>query len=428
MKKHLFNEALQGVKFKGFPDVSWDCILHREAIIAECGFRHNTLKSFAAALFHSFADKERQYKLTQNEKSNILCFQSYFSRKSCVDQYRSICSLYHANALSCESEKYEFHIISGFAVLFKLMPAWWMVLRRCKMSLSQKMFALKELVRLWHFHQNIKDMIQQVKDTKLLITYYDSLPEECFVVTLFKGMDVPTVTLQHGQFSAWRENIPENSGIEFRTSASDYFLCWNRFTMDEAKKEGVEPQKLVLAGIIGFLNSENLKCKIPGNNTFGVVIGHPMFEEENRKLIESANILANKCNLKYWLKLHPNYDGNHFDDIVDQNCCLGNMKKGIPMIDYANSVDFSIVGSSSVFVELVYLEHPTLRYSSNDIKDKFRDVHIGKVFSSPNEIVDVFTSEDNNSTASLFDYLCSIKDVKKGYLDFLNRFHNIVKC
>lgn len=422
MKEKLFHKALQKVNFKGFPNVDWSCIFHRDAIAMECDIKPCMVRLFVGTLCGLFLLKEEQYKLKLNEKSKILCFQSYFKRRTCVEQYKNICELYHSNSLSCESVKTKLHIIDGFTILFGLMPSWMVTLKLCDVTITQKLFILNKLVKIWYFHQQIKNKIKQVKETKLFVSFYDSLSIECYMVELFKNKHVPTATLQHGQFCAWRENVLENAGIEFRTSNSDYFLCWNKFTIDEAKKEGVPPQKLILAGILGYLNCENIKSKAPGNNSFGVVIGHPMYEEENKKLIESANILAKQCNLKYYLKLHPNYDENHFNFIVNHAYYKGNIKKGIPIINYANSVDLSIVGSSSVFVELVYLEHPILRYSSNNVKDKFRNVHIGKIFSSPNDIVDIFLTEDEDSTALLFDYLCSVKDVKKGYLDFRNRF------
>lgn len=161
--------------------------------------------------------------------------------------------------------------------------------------------------------------------------------------------------MQHGQFISYRENTVINCGIELRTFKSDFLLCWNNYTKREAVISGIDESRLPILGIIGYAGKEHWsKCTKPDNDIFGVVIGHPDYIDENITLIDAANNLSRAKGLKYYLKLHPSYKDDFFKDIVDQNLYLGNVKKGIDMIDYANMVDFSIVGSSTVFTELIF--------------------------------------------------------------------------
>ena len=228
--------------------------------------------------------------------------------------------------------------------------------------------------------------------------------------------------MQHGQFISYREDTVINCGIELRTFKSDFLLCWNNFTRREAVISGIEESRLPILGIIGYASKEYwTRCIKPNNDIFGVVIGHPDYIDENITLINAANHLSRAKGFRYYLKLHPSYKDDFFKDIVDQNHYLGNIKKGIDMIDYANMIDFSIVGSSTVFTELIFLGHEVIRYSNQSIKDKYRDIKLGLTFSEPKQILDVY-NRGNFEIDSLFDDLCSIREVQSSYQNFFSVF------
>ena len=246
--------------------------------------------------------------------------------------------------------------------------------------------------------------------------------EDSFWEEIFRLKNIKTASLQHGQFISYREDMVNNFGIELRTFKSDFLLCWNKYTKREAVLSGIEESKLPILGIIGYASKEHWnRCIKPNNNIFGVVIGHPDYIDENIVLINAANSLSRAKGLKYYLKLHPNYKEDFFKDIVDQSYYLGNIKKGIAMMDYANIVDFSIVGASTVFAELVFLGHEVIRYSNQSIRDKYRDIKAGLTFSEPEKIVDAYNI-GNFEVDSLFDDLCSIREVRAAYQKFFSAF------
>ena len=169
-------------------------------------------------------------------------------------------------------------------------------------SLSQRIYIVRNLLQLYRLEETQKRL--ELDSYKLLVTYYDSWVPEAYMVQKFKLKGIKTATLQHGQFTAKCGNSFIDSGVEFRTSGSDYFLCWNKFTRDEAIKSGLKPEKLIIAGIWTYINKEREVCHKNRRGVFGVVISHPSYAKENEILIKAANKLSEKYNLKYYLKLH----------------------------------------------------------------------------------------------------------------------------
>lgn len=301
------------------------------------------------------------------------------------------------------------------------MPFWLLSFRKRDIPFVQKLIILNRLAYLYQVFGYIKKNIE-IHNYSLFVSYYDSLTEDSFWEELFRLEKIKTASLQHGQFISYRENTEINCGIELRTFKSDFLLCWNKYTLIEAVISGIEESKLPILGIIGYASKEHWnRCIKPNNNIFGVVIGHPDYIDENIVLINAANSLSRAKGLKYYLKLHPNYKEDFFKDIVDQSYYLGNIKKGINMMDYANMVDFSIVGASSVLTELVFLGHEVIRYSNQSIRDKYRDIKAGLTFSEPEKIVDAYNI-GNFEVDSLFDDLCSIREVRAAYQRFFSTF------
>lgn len=412
--------ALKGASFKGFNEkIHWENIFKRDDIAYECKIKSKSYNLLFRIMAGIFFNTYASYNLDISNNCKILFFLVYSTRKTNYIRINSIRALRGGDLISCNKLSYKLYFIEGAKLLFKLIPSWYSELKKYKINFNRKLLAILNLVHLWYFNKEISNI--PIKKYKLLITYYDSLLYDSYLTELFKTYNIKTATLQHGQFISWRENVMENSGVELRSFKSDYFLCWNKFTIDEAIKSGIDKNKLILTGIIGYINGEQKQCILPNNNTFGVVLGHPMYEEENIKLIEAANILSKETGLNYYIKLHPNYNVNHFNNFYDQLHFKGLVKKGIEIYDYANSVDFSIVGSSSVYVELIFINHSVIKYSSKDIKDKYSSINKGAIFHDVSNIVDVYKSNDMiNKKEELFDYLCSERNVKEKYLEFID--------
>lgn len=410
-------------KMKGFPDgIDWAMVLHRALIDCECGIKNSIVRCFSL-----FWHTRYTYDIKTSNGARILFFESYNGRTNFVNYVLSLSNMMNSDVAIEKKGNKTLDFFSGIKILLFYLPSWKRQLKKAKLGKDFERKSLYYLVKIYRTYYDLKGSILEpsnIERYNLYVTFYDSMPKEAFLVQYMHLNGLKTATLQHGAFTAKRNNQIVNSGVELRTINSDYFLCWNRFTVDEALKEGVELEKCVVVGIIGFSNNDTrVKCNEVSNNTFGVVIGHPTFEKENKILIESANLLARKTGKCFYLKLHPKYSDTYFEPYVDNSYYMGIVKKGIPMLDYANSVEFSLVGASTVFVELVYLRHRVLRYSSGEIVDKWRDIRVGSYFQKPENVVYAYEGINNmESEKQLFDYLCTVEDVKNEYRCFFSKF------
>lgn len=409
---------------KGFPSgIDWSLVLHRVAVEEECG-----LKFSKEQFISTFAHTHYVFDFKTNVNSKVLFFESYNGRKNFVEYVNTLSELVTSDVVVEKQGKRSVDIFRGIKYKLFYFPSWRRVLKKAGLGRIFEKRALYYLVNLNRFYLELVAASEEnhivFKNYNLFVTFYDSMPKDAFFVQLMRLNGVKTATLQHGAFTAKRNNQLVNSGVELRTLNSDYFLCWNNFTVDEATKEGFDAKKCIVTGIIGFAKDDKrIMCKNVENDTFGVVIGHPTFEKENRILIESANLLAKKTGKSYYLKMHPNYSETYFDSIIDKKYYKGFVRKGTAMLEYANSVEFSIVGASTVFVELVYLGHRVLRYSSGEIVDKWRDINIGNRFAVPEDVVHAYEAMNNlQSEKDLFDYLCTVENVRSSYLEFFQKY------
>lgn len=404
------------MKLKGFCLHDCESLLKRSIIEYECD---DTTCSIWGALFRLFSiDEYSIVFLKGRPNTKVVCFQSYYTRKTYIEQMDTFANTYKCDLFRLV--KSNSRRITGIVHFFKFIVPWLYSLHfyyEPKLCL----YLASQLNQMYYFANQFRKI--DLHNYNLIITFCDSIIPECVFTLIGKNQGVITASLQHGQYTAYRENKFINSGVELRSLVSDYLLSWNQMTIDEVEKVGKIKTEPYLAGILGYIGKQRQLAINPMNKVFGVVINHPSFEEENILLVKSANILASKIGYKYYLKLHPNYDLTHFDSIVCNDYYLGTIKKGVPIIDYANSCEFSVASSSSVFCELVFLKHHVIRYSSGKVDDKFRDVPFGLTFDNPNHIFDVYKKGfNNNDENALFNYLCGTADVTATYRCFLDKY------
>ena len=400
---------------KGFCLKDCENLLKRSIIEYECD---DTTSSFWGTLLRLFSIEEYTIILRKGKmNTKVICFQSFYTRNTYNEQVDTFANTYQCDLIRLTKNKSR--KITGIIHFFKYIVPWFYSLR-CYYKPKLCLYLTSQLNQMYYF----ANLFQQVDFQRynLVVTFCDSIMPECVFTLIGKKQGVLTASLQHGQYTAYRENKFINSGVELRSLVSDYLLAWNQMTIDEMKKVDKITTQPYIAGILGYIGKRHELAVNPKNHVFGVVINHQSFEEDNLLLVKSANVLASKIGYKYYLKLHPNYDLNHFDSYVCNDFYLGAIEKGIPILDYANRCEFSIASSSSVFCELVYLKHRVIRYSSGKIDDKFRDVPFGLTFNDPNFIYEVYKKGFNDEEEdALFNYLCGADDVTAAYRCFLDK-------
>ncbi len=212
---------------------------------------------------------------------------------------------------------------------------------------------------------------------KLLVVFNDACPTENMMVQFFQAKGIKTATLQHGAYAvAQKEPKTLNESIVgLKSTIADCFLAWNHITVEQGKSFGIPEERFRVLGqpkYIGMLSPAVVASSDTG--VFGVVLTGPGNEEENPALIAAANNIAEKFNLQYRLRYHPYMSTDTYNGLVDARFCLGPVPSSESVMHYADAVDFTIVGNSSVFTELAYLGKRVYYYRPPQGLDQFSDV------------------------------------------------------
>lgn len=232
---------------------------------------------------------------------------------------------------------------------------------------------LKEAIDCFDARKKLDAMLSY-DDIKLAVFFYDANSKDNYFSQYFQKKGIKTATLQHGIQLAPRKEVINNvdfSGIEFGSFVSDYYLAWNEFTKQEAIKAGINENRIIVLGVAKCIGRQPIvsdtKCPIVGLLLDGI------FEDENNlPMINMLNKFCVRHNLKLKLRYHPNYRGNEYDEAVENSIRI-HTKKGESLTDFIKSVGFCVLANSTVLFELEFFGSPFIRYSSGNIKDKYRD-------------------------------------------------------
>lgn len=249
-----------------------------------------------------------------------------------------------------------------------------------KQTSSLKEYSLNEklsFIRILMDFKDIEHSMQKIiykKQYNLCIFFYDAETYQNFLSQYLQHKGIKTATLQHGIMLAPRLEVKNNidfAGIEFKSFVSNYFLAWNKFTQNEAIKAGIPENKIKILGIAKCINRPPIQTSFL-QKKIGIILDGKFEEENNRPMIKIVNQFAKKNGYTYILRYHPNFIGNEYDNFVDftigKNC-----SKNISLEKFLNQISFCIVANSTVLFELEYYKIPFLRYTTNNIKDKFKD-------------------------------------------------------
>lgn len=257
-----------------------------------------------------------------------------------------------------------------------------------------------------------------------VVSYYDMAPDQNYLIQFCNSKNIRTMTLQHGIF-ARKSNITiiNDMAVEFTESPSNYYLAWNEYTKDEAMKVGIPENKIIVLGIPRYSCFEEPPTRqIEKKNCFGVMLNGKNFGLHNKKLIDMANKIYLISGIKFYLRYHPSLKGDEYASMCEGGY-LGNLSNKDSIQDYISCVDFTIISSSSVFVDLIFLKHPVYRLIVSD-DDTYSNVGEHS-FSSEEELVDCITKVGNNdSNEVLFKYLCTGYNTIEKYRDFFNKTKN----
>ena len=253
---------------------------------------------------------------------------------------------------------------------------------------------------------------------RLVVVFCDTDTASNIIVQQAQKVGCLTATVQHGMFMAPREHptIMDETGAELLGFVSDYFLMWSEYAKEQAIKAGIPDEKIKVVGLPKFIGVIS-EPPIEKNNCFGVILGWAENDEENRRLINMANVIAQRTGARYYLKYHPSYREYVYDRLTNSTFCAGKVEKDIPLSEYVKMTDFSIVGNSSMFVELSFLGQPVYHLHCDDLPDKYEDIK-SISFSTPDELSTLISESDAVNSVNNRNYLCGPLDPMTHYQNF----------
>ena len=138
------------------------------------------------------------------------------------------------------------------------------------------------------------------ENPKFLFLFGEMQEVECMLAQLFKAKNVPTVTMQHGLYIDYGDEITVNR-TNYENSCSDYFLAWGEETGNLIRRynPGVE---VVLCGAPQI---ETKALLDGGDMAVCVIMDADINVDENKKLLEISQQLARTLKVKVIVKPHP---------------------------------------------------------------------------------------------------------------------------
>ncbi|BFJ84791.1 hypothetical protein Ruko_12080 [Ruthenibacterium sp. TH_2024_36131] len=257
---------------------------------------------------------------------------------------------------------------------------------------------------------------------KRLVVYFDGWPTDCFMVQLFKESGKVTYTLQHGTFARGIDNFKNTDeyGFELKVSTADFFLAWNKYTVQEAEVMGLDTYRFRILGMPKFIGVKQGDFHKKATRKFGVVLNWNANSQQNIALVKVANQIAGKIGFQYILKYHPTDKGIEYDAYVSKGLCRGVIcGRTTTLEEYIEQVDFSIVGNSSMLLELLWMGSSIYHYFEPGQYDKYQSV-AEISFSDINGFEDIFdlNAEDLNEIRSR---ICGPTNPEEQYKNFFEK-------
>ncbi len=206
---------------------------------------------------------------------------------------------------------------------------------------------------------------------KLAVSFCDALGEDNLFTQLVNAGGARTATLQHGQYRVLSEENEKADVEAYKNFISDYLLAWGEVTKREFIKGGIEGKRVIPVGALKAYSVAKVPDKHKLNGVFGVVLCGEIYIDTNIAMIELANKLAEKYNLKYFLRMHPKNNAERYLRHVNKDV-LSEHSFNVKNEEYVEKVDFSIIHMTGVFVELLGLNSVLFVYDDKYMEDLFK--------------------------------------------------------
>lgn len=351
-----YKEILNEIKIKSYEDIKFGDVISIDLWQLDSLKITHTLKRL---IKYFFLDTE--YIEQSNKNNEIIIFISATERNDYMESVNNIDNILdNCNVITVKKsirlKKFKFSSVKKLISIYNELK---------KNKLNNKLYIALKINEHIEFLERFINNVN-LNNNKIIITFCDAHQYDNIIAQKSKLLDKKTVTLQHGQYIYQNENQNVNI-LPYENFISDYMIVWGKATADELSKCGISKEKLLITGCPKFINNEDnrIKEKI-SNNVFGILLNNEQQSESNYKMIELANKISKQLGKKYILKMHPSNNLNDYNSFIDNTCILEILDKNKSITEYAKNVEFSIVHTSSVYVELNCINSPVFRYKDEN--------------------------------------------------------------
>lgn len=311
------------------------------------------------------------YKLYENSKDiNILFLwgSSYMERQDHYEKFKKVMSCCNNYSLLKDERGINFKNLFGIWRVF----VWLWKYRKADINSNLKKYIVFLMYDQYCKLNKIKKIVDLSKNIKLGVCWCDVHLSDYLFVKYLQQKGIKTATLQHGMFDP-DEYLYK---LAYINSPSDYFLCWNKLTKNIAHKLGCDINKYIVTGAPQFIDSCNYSnCTITNNGFFGVALSSYLDEYDNIQLLNNADEIVKKYNLKCLVRLHPSLEKEEYSKyFVNDNIIVDN-EKNFEL--YMNKCDFLLIANSGIYFNIIKNMKPFFQYDSGKNK-LYKDVKWNK--------------------------------------------------
>ena len=274
---------------------------------------------------------------------------AYGNRNDYMPWFKNVYSLCSSRVVIKRGEK--IRVQSPHTLLYFIQ--WFNLFEKC----FEKKDAFYYSSILFKYYSNYLDIIRIVNryHLKLMVTLCDVHSIDSMVTQYCNKNGIPTATLEHGFMIA---------SPALSLSKSDFFLGYGQCVLESALSVGMKESKFIKVGmpqLIGF--DVPSKMVINGNKIIGVICNGGKLIDEDIEMLKSSIEFSQRTGYKVIAKLHP---GSSVADYPED--LMSTIEKvyitEIDALDFAELAQFSIISSSSVFLEYLFHMYPVFHYPS----------------------------------------------------------------
>lgn len=202
-------------------------------------------------------------------------------------------------------------------------------------------------------------------------TFCDAYGIDNLMTQMANNEEITTVTLQHGQYRVLSSGNEIADVEAYENFISNYMLAWGQATVDEFEQAGIDTNRLIKVGALKSFSFTEKTVNHKINGVFGVVLSGEPYRKSNLNMISLANNIAEKYNLKYFLRMHPKNSKSFYMQYCKSEYLSGS-SFSIENVQYTQEVDFSLIHMTGVFVELLSINSLIMVYKDSFLERIFQ--------------------------------------------------------